>query len=576
MLLPGIEAATAAGTAEAAPRRRLPSVTDPLYLTPIADASAIPRFVNALPRPSRVDLTAGGTRTLRMSPAVQDLLGGGLGLTTPVWGFGTNKHTRGGGGSVSTPGPTLVARKDRPVHVHWANHLPFRHLLPVDTTIHWAYQDTQYTIARNGVPVVTHLHGGHSASRSDGYPEAWYTADGTQGPRFGGTRFSYENSQEAATLWYHDHTLGITRLNVYAGLAGFYFLRDRHELSLIEHHKLPSGPYEVELVLQDRTFYPDGRLAYPNVPADAPDWPGGPSIQPEFFGQVVLVNGKAWPYFEVEPRQYRLRLLNGSNSRFYRLSVDGSWPFPVTQIASDGGFLNRPFPLDGPLVISPGERVELIADFRGMRGSEFTVTNDAPTPFPDGDPVAPPADQILQFRVSRPLSRQVPEPHLPKTLRKAPFRVDERTARTRRLLLFETTGSYGRILPLLGTVERGALSWTEPITENPALNTAEIWEIFNTTADTHPIHLHLVQFQVLDSAPFTADQDPETGALSNIQVGTAEPPGPGDRGPKDTVQVPPGQVTRVKAFFDKRGRYVWHCHILEHEDNEMMRPYEVV
>ncbi|MFI7314872.1 multicopper oxidase family protein [Streptomyces hygroscopicus] len=572
MLLPGLDVVTAA---QAAPRQTLPPVTDPLYLNPIADPQAIPRFVNALPRPSRIDVTAGGTRTLRASPVVQDVLGGGLGLTTPVWGFGQNGSRRGSGMSVSYPGPTFVAFKDRPVHVHWVNELPFRHLLPVDTTIHWAFQHTDYTIARNGVPSVVHLHGGHTDPQSDGHPDAWYTVTGTHGPRFAGTRFSYGNTQEAATLWYHDHALGITRLNVYAGLVGFYFLRDRHELSLIEDHKLPSGPYEIELAIQDRMFYPDGRLAYPDIPADSPDWPGGPSVQPEFFGQVILVNGKAWPHLDVEPRQYRLRLLNGSNSRFYRLSVDGSWPFPVTQIATEDGFLYRPLPLDAPLVISPGERVELVVDFRGLRGSQFTVTNDAPTPFPDGTPVAPPADQVLQLRVSRPLDQKVPEPRLPGTLRKAPFTVDKPPARTRQLLLFEGTDSFGRPRPLLGTVEKGGLAWSDPITEDPALNTAEIWEVFNTTPDTHPIHLHLVRFQVLDRAPFTADQDPRTGALTNIQVGEAQPPGPGEQGPKDTVQMPPGQVTRIKALFDKRGLYVWHCHILEHEDNEMMRNYQV-
>ncbi|WP_258574855.1 multicopper oxidase family protein [Streptomyces shenzhenensis] len=561
--------------ARAALPRTLPSVTDPLYRDPVADPLAVPRFANALPRLPRIDMTAGGSRTLRASPVDQDVLGGGLGLTTPVWGFGHYGGQPGSGVSTSYPGPTLVALKDVPVHVYWDNDLPFRHLLPVDTSIHWAFRHTAHTIAKNGVPSVVHLHGAHVEPRSDGHPDAWYTATGTHGPRFAGTRFSYENTQEAATLWYHDHTVGITRLNIYAGLSGFYFLRDPRELSLIEHHELPSGPHEIELVIQDRMFYPDGRLAYPDAPAASPGWPGGPSAQPEFFGQVILVNGKAWPHLDVEPRQYRLRLLNGSNSRFYRLSAGGSWPFPVTQIATEDGFLYRPLPLDKPVVISPGERVDLVADFRGLRGSRFTLTNDAPTPFPDGTAVAAPANEILQLRVSRPLDQGVPEPRLPATLRKSPFAVDKPPARTRRLLLFEKTDEFGRPRPMLGTVERGALAWTDPTTEDPAPNTAEIWEVFNTTPDTHPIHLHLVRFQVLDRAPFTADQDPRTGALTNIRVGRAQPPGPAEQGPKDTVQMAPGQVTRIKALFDKRGLYVWHCHMTEHEDNDMMRNYQV-
>jgi spore coat protein A, manganese oxidase len=534
--------------------------------------------VNALPRPSRINALDGGAYTLRMAQTRQDVLGGGLGLRTPVWGFGqTMGRAAGGGhgGAVTYPGPTFVARKDRPVSVHWVNDLPFKHLLPVDTTIEYAFTDTNYTIQKSGVPAVVHLHGGHTDAGSDGHPEAWYTRTGATGQRFDGTRFHYENSQEAATLWYHDHTMGLTRLNVDAGLAGFYLLRDRHELDLIEQNRLPRGPYEAELVIQDRMFYPDGRLAYPDIPDSSPNWPGGPSIQPEFFGQVILVNGKAWPHMDVEPRQYRLRLLNGSSSRFYRLSVNGKWPFPVTQIGTDGGFLYKPLPLDEPLVIGPAERVDLIVDFRRSRGAQLVLTNDAPTPFPDGDPVSPPANQILKFRVNQPYNKKVPETRLPSTLRRKPFKVTKPAARVRRLLLMETTDQYGRILPLLGTVKDGGLMFNDPITENPSLDTAEIWEVFNTTVDTHPIHLHLVEFQVLDRAPFTADQNPQTGALSNIKVGTAQPPAATERGPKDTVDAPPGEVTRFKAFFDKKGTYVWHCHIIEHEDNEMMRNYRV-
>ncbi|MFF9560582.1 multicopper oxidase family protein [Streptomyces albus] len=465
--------------------------------------------------------------------------------------------------------------KNRPVHIRWVNALPRRHLLPLDTTVHWAFRHTRHTIERDGVPAVIHLHGGHNDPGSDGHPDAWYTATGVHGPRYAGDRFCYGNTQQAATLWYHDHTLGLTRLSVYAGLAGFYFLRDWHELSLMKRNHLPQGPYECELLLQDRMFSPDGRLAYPDVPAPAADWPGGPSIQPEVFGQVLLVNGKAWPYLEVEPRQYRLRLLNGSNSRFFRLSFGGSWPIPVTQIGTEGGFLPRPLPLDKPLLLSPGERVDLVADFRHHGGSRFTLTNDAPTPFPGGAPAAPPADQVLQFRVSRPLDERVPEPELPSRLRAAPFSLTSEPARTRRLLLFETEDQYGRTKPQLGTVEKGVLAWSDPVTENPTVDTAEVWEIFNTTADNHPIHLHLVRFSVLGRATFTADQDPRTGALSRIHLGGNRPPDPTEQGPKDTVQAPPGQVTRIRAYFDKRGLYPWHCHMLEHEDHEMMRNFHV-
>lgn len=555
----------AAGAATDRPRNPLPAIRDPLYRDPIADPAAIPRFENALPRPARINLLKGGARTLRLAATRQDLLGGGLGLRTPVWGFARGR------GPVATPGPTIEAYKRRPVRIHWVNALPSRHLLPIDTTLHWAFSHTGYTIENEGVPAVMHLHGGHTDARSDGHPDAWYTRTGAVGAHYCGTHYHYDNSQEAATLWYHDHALGITRLNIYAGLAGFYLLRDPRELNLIDDGRLPDRRHEVELVIQDRMFYPDGRLAYPDVPVDAKGWPGGPTVQPEFFGQVILVNGKAWPYLEVEPRQYRLRLLNGSSSRFYRLSIGGRWPFPMTQIGTDGGFLYRPHPLDRPLTLAPGERVDLVADFRDSRGETFVLTNDAPTPAPDGPPATAPATEILQFRVGRHRYRYDAEPRLPRTLRPTQYGVHKPAARTRRLLLVDGTDESGRVLPQLGTVKEGAKRWDDPTTEHLAWRTTEIWEIFNTTGRTHPVHLHLVQFEVLDRAPFTARRAPKTGALSDVRVGVARPPAPEERGPKDTVRVPPGQVTRVKAYFDRRGLYVWHGHILENKDHEMMR-----
>ncbi|MEU5979299.1 multicopper oxidase [Streptomyces sp. NPDC047315] len=554
---------------------RLPSVSDPRYLTPIADARAVPRFVNPLPRPTRVALGDRGSATLAMVPVTQDVIGGGLELRTPAWGFTVAGGPGQGRSPASWPGPTLVADAHRPVRVRWVNSLPNRHLLPVDTTVHWAFTGTDRTIEADGVPAVVHLHGGHTAADSDGHPDAWYTQRGVTGTRFAGTRFTYDNSQESATLWYHDHALGITRLNVYAGLAGFYLLRDEHERELVERGELPAGPYEVELAIQDRDFYPDGSLAFPDAPAAADDWPGGPSVRPEFFGQVIVVNGAAWPVMDMEPRQYRLRLLNGSNSRFYRLSVGGDWPFPVTQIGTDGGFLNAPAPLERPLLLAPGERADVVVDLRGRAGASFDLTNDAPTPFPDGTAVAPPADRVLRLRVSLPYDRRVTEPSLPRALRTAPFHEGGVPVRTRRLVLTEGMDQYNRMKPMLGTVDKGMLEWMDPVTETPVLDTTEVWEFYNTTQDAHPIHLHLVRFQVLDRAPFTAVQDPETGALSEIRTGPRLQPDEGEAGPKDTVRALPGQVTRVRAFFDREGRYVWHCHMLDHEDHEMMREYEV-
>ncbi|MDT0344924.1 multicopper oxidase family protein [Streptomyces litchfieldiae] len=554
----------------ARPRVPLPPVVDPLYGQPIADARAIPRFVNALPRLPRIEVADGDSPSLVLAETTQDVLGGGLGLPTPVWGF---EHRIGDGDPVASyPGPTIVARAHRPLRVDWVNALPNQHLLPVDETVHWAFTGHGYTLARHGVPSVVHLHGGHTPSADDGHPDAWYTAKDARGPSYSGTRFTYENTQESATLWYHDHTHGLARLNIYAGLAGFYLLRDDRELELIARGELPGGPYEVELMFQDRTFRPDGRLAYPvHAAHDA----GPKSTHRDFYGQVIVVNGKAWPYLDVEPRRYRFRLLNSSNSRFYQLSVNGEWPFPVSLIGSDGGFLERPVTPLRPVLISPGERLDLVADFSEAAGATFDLMNEAPTPFPHGAPVEPPADRVLQIRVGLPFDGAAANAPLPAVLRPEPYTIRSEPARTRQLLLVDRTDGHGRPQPMLGTVEQGVLAWSDPVTETPRLNDTEVWEFYNTTQDAHVVHLHLVQFQVVEEAPFTADQDPETGALSNIQLGEPERVDPAELGPKDTVRVPPGHVTRIRAVFDKKGTYVWHCHMLEHEDHGMMRSFVV-
>ncbi len=564
----------------------LPSITDPLYTRPIADPAAIPKFVNPLPIPSRVDVQAGGTLDMYMGETSQDL--GLLGpnaakpVMTKVWGYGTQPN------GVSYPGPTIVAASNVPVNVNWQNDLGFSHPLPIDPTFSYALSDAPYkghTISELGVPAVPHLHGGHVESESDGLPEAWWTPlyhTDTANPLSRGADFvknvyAYDNSQEAATLWYHDHTMGITRLNVYMGLAGFYLLRDATENALTATHQIPGGANEIELVVQDRMFYPDGQLAYPDTAADSPSWPGGPSAQPEFFGDVILVNGKAWPVMDVQPQKYRFRMLNGSDSRFYNLKMaagaDAALGF--TQIGSDDGLLPAPLQRE-ELLMGPGERCDVVVDFSdpALLGQTIIVTNDAASPFPDGNQVNPDtAGQIMAFRVG---STPVTDPALLPAALRAPLVPLKQKGATRQLQLFESMDGYGRIRPSLGTVIGGYSSYMFPVTENPGLNDVEVWEIYNTTVDAHPIHLHLVSFQVLGSQEFSGTQDPVTGALFKIVLsGASEPPAPENAGGKDTVIVYPGRVTRLIAHFDKPGMYVWHCHILSHEDHEMMRPYFV-
>ena len=212
------------------------------------------------------------------------------------------------------------------------------------------------------------IHGGSTPPESDGHPEAWFTKGFERaGPLFEQKTYQYPNDQRATTLWYHDHALGITRLNVYAGLAGFYLIRDKEERSL----KLPKGPYEIPLVIQDRSFNEDGSLFYPSCPNEIDggtcegDELPNPSIVPEFFGDTILVNGKVWPFLEVEPRKYRFRLLNGSNSRFYILKFDKTLPF--IQIGTDGGLLETPVTLN-EIILGPAERADVIVDSQSLTG----------------------------------------------------------------------------------------------------------------------------------------------------------------------------------------------------------------
>lgn len=576
-------------SAPAAASPLLPSINDPLFTNPIADPNAIPKFVNPVPKPTRIDMRKGGKLQMTFGQTTEDL--GLLGpnpatpLLTKVFGFGAN------GAAVTYPGPTIVAQKNVPIKVTWHNKLGFSYPLPVDTSFPWAFSDPAYaghSMADLGIPAVPHLHGGHTASTSDGTPMQWWTpkyeADPTnplyKGPDFSGNVFTYDNSQDGATLWYHDHAMGITRLNVYMGLAGFYFLRDQREEALTVSKRIPGGQQENELVIQDRTFYPDGQLAYPDVPApDVPGfqpWPGGPSIQTEFFGNTILVNGKAWPIMDVQARKYRFRILNGSDSRFYNMHLDAPVPVSFTQIGTDDGLMSKPV-VRNELLMGPGERYDVVVDFSNpaLRGKTIIVRNDAATPYPSGDPVDPDTTgQIMAFRVGSTSVRD--NVKTPNRLR-SPIKTPAQTGATRKLLLWETKDQYGRTEPILGTVSGGAMAFMDPVTETPKLNTTEVWEIYNTTVDAHPMHLHLVAFQALSRQDFTATQDPNTGALTNITLqGSPSPPLPTEVGKKDTLIMYPGQVTRIIATFDRPGKYVWHCHILSHEEHDMMRPLMVV
>jgi len=448
---------------------------------------------------------------------------------TRLWGF-----------NGTSPGPLFETRSGEPLLVEWANELPLKHLLPIDYTLHGSGHDVP------DVRSVIHLHGGRTPPESDGYPESWV-------PSGKSTTSFYPNRQAATLLFYHDHSMGTNRLNIYAGLQGLFLIRDAEEDAL----NLPTGPYELPLLLCDRYLRKDGQLEYP-----ISQIPGKPWV-PEVFGNLVLVNGKIMPYHEVEPRPYRLRILNGSNGRFYRLSftanhsADQDNHLPFHMIGSDQGLLSAPTPLQR-VELSPGERTDLVIDFSSYAGQNVELTSDLL--------------RVMQFRVSAKTAKtSPPTAKLPATLRPIDRIPESAAVLTRRLTLDEHLNLADQSMDMM----LNNTPWHMPITEKPVLDTTEIWELINLTEDTHPIHLHLVRFQILDRRRI------DTGAFLTDRtlkfLGNREPVGPTEAGWKDTVRVPSGTLTRIIVpFRGYPGRYVWHCHILEHEDNEMMRPYEIL
>ena len=427
-------------------------------------------------------------------------------------------------------GPLLEARRDEGLTVEWQNQLPLRHFLPIDYTLHGSGRELPESRA------VVHLHGGRTPAADDGYPERWYPSGKSR-------TCHYPNRQDATMLWYHDHAMGTSRLNLYAGLMGVYLLRDAHEDQL----NLPAGSHELSLVLYDRLFDHEGQLFYPISPDPDHPWTD------EVAGDAMLVNGRIQPFHQVEPRRYRLRLLNASNARFFRLGLSNG--ASLLQIGADQGLLPAPVKLT-TLLLAPGERADVIVDFSSMRGERLQLTNG---PF-----------QMMQFRVSS--APAADRSHVPgRLLTVAPLSLGS-AARVRELTLNEFKNPVGK--PMVMLLNR--TPWHMPVTETAKLGSSEIWSLVNLTEDTHPIHLHHVRFQVMDRRPF--DRDVYLLQSANLRF-TGEPvePNPNERGWKDVVQCPPNMVTRIHISFEGYpGRYLWHCHVQEHEANDMMRPYEIV
>ncbi len=675
--------------------------------TPLA-GSAIPRFAQALPLlqpaggPIETIVAGTGQIALRMREFRSMMLPAGLALPggpyggTWAWGYRAGQVPTTPAGTYI--GPAIVATRNQPTKIRFTNELGsgagtnvIAWYNATDQTLHWANPlgDPVSGNTRHydgPIPTVPHLHGGDVPAQIDGGPDAWFTSDGRHkghayytaaGAASNEVVYRYPNAQEAAAVWFHDHVLGLTRLNVYAGLAGAYLITDPtldlpnglHPLGLRQGQG-GRVDYVVPLVIQDRSFDTDGQLFVPSVGdnAEHPYW------VPEFVGDTIAVNGKVWPYLDVEPRRYRFLIVNGSNARAYELfltdpATKANGP-AIWQIGTDGGYLDRPVRIDpnAPkgalqrLVLLPGERADVIVDFAGYGGRRLVMRNVARHPYPKGtSPNGATTGRIVQFRIRSgtttdrsydpasgiPLRPPMVRLASPASASVAPnVHVD-----TRRLLtLNEVMGADGPLEVLVNNTSWDGLGGhedsetnvrpdfkavtvggvTEYFSELPDEGSTELWEIVNLTADAHPIHLHLTQFQLVsrqavDMARYNAvyaaafpggmympeygppkDYRPDRNPLSggkyggnpNVDAylkGPRTGPAANEAGWKDTVMMLPGQVTRIvvryaptslpvtapasalRYAFDPGWPhgYVWHCHIIDHEDNEMMRPLQV-
>jgi FtsP/CotA-like multicopper oxidase with cupredoxin domain len=646
----------------AIPGGNLDPVTVPKYVTPMLVPPVMPRAGTiTLPGGKPADYYE-----ISVKQFAQQILPAGLPMTT-VWGYGAvSSASRRGLLVHHAPSLTIEARWNRPVRVKWINDLVgengeyLRHLLPVDQTLHWANPpggeagrdsrptfDTTPGPYTGPVPIVTHLHGAAGVGdESDGYAEAWYlpnagnvppgyALNGTWyeffaakaasnlsvawGPGF--ATFQYPNNQRESTLWYHDHTLGMTRLNVYAGPAGFFLLRGgpQGEKAIqdsrsgttavlpgpapIEADQFPSRKtyYEIPIAIQDRSFNDDGSLFYPNSreffdgatavdPGFIPNTDLSPIWNPEFFGNMIMVNGSTWPFLTVEQRRYRLRFLNGCQSRFLILDFSQIRGVQVWAIGNEGGFLAAPVNITADhrnrLLMGLAERADLIVDFTNVSVGDYVLGNIGPDePFGGGEPPedfdsADPATtgQIMQFRV---VPAVAPDPTTPPQFLQLPAITPLPVAtRTRPLALIEIPSESwdGPAEAMLGHLDDAGQpvhqEWAGPVTENPSVGDTELWEFHNFTADAHPMHVHETVFEVVNRQGLVTNEDGETVPPSRL-VGEPRAPEAWESGFKDTVIAYPGEVTRIRARFTNAGQFVWHCHIVEHEDNEMMRPYRI-
>lgn len=507
----------------------------------------------------------------------------------------------------SFPGPTFETIKNIPVHVTWNNQISGSYSVPVDPTIMWAnplnitndmlptnFPDFPpgFYKAQWPVPMVIHLHGGSTPSKYDGHPFAWFTHNGFRGPVYTTSEYIYNNEQQSTMLWYHDHTLGLTRLNVFSGLAGAYMIKDNFCSYTTGNTGLPSGKYEIPLLIADRTFYTDGSAYYPPVgtsPENHPYW------NEAAVGNTMVVNGKVWPNLNVDSQKYRFKLLNMSNGTTFTFALSNNQNF--VQITTDGGYREHPLTTN-KITLAPAERADIVVDFSNLSiGTKIILLNTDPSALPS-------TNEVMQFTVTKKGTKKY---SVPQTLNKIPKFIADSEPINR--TLFELGDNLGRPIALF----LDGQSFANPPSEFVQVGSTVPFNFINLTADMHPMHLHLVQFQIIGYQPFDVDAyradwlalngtPPFNGPTKELDVtnyitGPITPPLETDVGLKDTVKAIPGNITRILVRFapdslpnskvtpgvnsysfdpTEGPGYLWHCHIVEHEDNEMMRPFFVV
>ncbi len=582
---------------------------------PAGSAPAAPTYRSLTPfrDPLRIPATVGTTRDDGVSYATVRMRATTTRMhsqlpPTPVWAYD---------GQVT--GPTFEVRRGEKLRVTWTNELsgdlPVTVVeVPNSTTAPWDQPGRGGVSAREDVAAlrpwtVVHLHGALTGSGNDGWPE--------NGVQPGTSQLSeYPNEQRATALFYHDHAMGITRWNVMAGLSGMYLVRDEEEDAL----GLPGGAYEVPLMLADRNLETDGeglltgRLLHKTIVVRSE-----PLVQMRAFtGPFTTVNGVIWPYLRVEPRWYRFRVVNAANTRQYRLTLtdENGRAAPagsVYQIGTDHGLLTEPVPVDPAdgLTLGSAERADLLIDFSAFRGRRLRLTNTNPSPDPG------PWPQVMEFRVDE---RPVHDPFtLPRRLSDGSLE-DDGTGTpatphhpTERLVVLtpmgpgqalcwemEKTEAPAGELPADGIVQikeddgslttyrRAAADFYDPVRFFVRTRGWERWRFLHAAPSgwPHPMHIHATSFRVVsresyDVSGFTSFSMPDGG----IGCGTASPlrrtgagtVPPGERGWKDTVRVGAGELVTVDGYFgDWAGKFVYHCHMLEHEDMGMMRQFVVL